>query len=125
MLINYNQNIYKVYFKHIRKTPFTKKQMLWKWKDVVPNDLTMCYVENNFTKEIIAQGISKCSVKDNFVKEIGRQISLVRALMKIDNVDLKVLITKEYYKNKYLRHEIAQIFTKNLVFSLNYFREQF
>ena len=92
MLIKYNSDEYKIYFKHIRKTPFTTKQMFWKWKDVVPNDLTICYVENNFTKEIVAQGISKCSKKDNFVKEVGRQVSLTRALMKINDENLQFLI---------------------------------
>lgn len=125
MIIDYKNTKYKIYFKHIRKTPFTKKHLLWSFKDVVNNDLTICYIEDVFTKEIISQGLSKCSNEDRFVKEIGRQISLTRALMKIDDVELKYLITVEYFKNKSLKSEIAQIFTNNLGISPNYIKEEF
>jgi len=123
MLINYKDNNYKIYFKHIRKTPFQKKMDRWDVREVVPNDVSICFIENNFTKEIISQGVSKCSKKDNFVKEVGRQISLVRALMKIDDVILKYLISKEYFKNKKITEDISKIFIKDFG-KISHFKEQ-
>jgi hypothetical protein len=117
MLIEYNNTQYKIYFKHIRKTAFTRKMELWHWKDVVPNDISICFIENTLTKEIIAQGISKCSKKDYFVKEVGRQISLVRALSKIDDTLLKFLILQTYYKNKTITYQVGELIIK---YNLNY-----
>lgn len=124
-IIEYEGNSYKVYFKHIRRTPFTKKNLLWSFKDVVPNDATICYIENISTKEIVAEGISKCSKEDRFVKEIGRQISLTRAFLKLNDEELKYLIAIEYFKNKPLKHEIASIITRTLGINPNYFTEEF
>jgi len=124
MLINYNNTQYKIYFKHIRKTAFKRKMELWHWKDVVPNDISICFIENTLTKEIIAQGLSKCSKKDNFVKEVGRQISLVRALSKIDDTMLKFLIARVYYKNKTIKYQVGEIFIKDLGVSPNYITEE-
>ena len=95
MLINYKDNNYKIYFKHIRKTPFTKKHLLWSFKDVVKNDLTICYIEDVSTKEIISQSIYKFPTNENFVKEIGRQISLTTAIQNVDD-GLRELIFNEY-----------------------------
>lgn len=123
MLVEYNDTRYKIYFKHIRKTAFKRKMELWNWKDVIPNDISICFIENTFTKEIVSQGISKCSKKDYFVKEVGRQISLVRALLKIDDSVLKFLIALSYYKNKTIKDEVGEIFIKDLGFSPNYITE--
>lgn len=125
MLIKYNSNEYKIYFKHIRKTPFQKKMDRWDVREVVPNDVSLCFIENNFTKEIITQGLSKCSKKDRFIKEVGRQISLTRALRKYGDVELSYLIFEEYFKNKPLKSEITKIFTKDLSMNPNYFKEEF
>ena len=123
MLIKYNDIQYKIYFKHIRKTAFNRKMDFWHWKDVIPNDISICFIENTLTKEIIAQGISKCSKKDYFVKEVGRQISLVRALSKIDDSVLKFLISQTYYKNKTIKYQVGEIFIKELGFSPNLITE--
>jgi len=114
MLINYKDNNYKIYFKHIRKTPFTKKHLLWSFKDVVKNDVTLCFIENVSTKEIISQGLSKCSTKDRFVKEVGRQVSLTRALVGIKDKTLQFLIAHEYFRNKPLKSDISQLYILDL-----------
>lgn len=114
MLIKYNSNEYKIYFKHIRKTPFKNKMDRWDVREIVPNDVSICFIENNFTKEIISQGLSKCSNKDRFVKEVGRQISLTRALMKINDKNLQILIAHEYFRNKPLKSDISQLYILDL-----------
>lgn len=114
MLIKYNSNEYKIYFKHIRKTYYQNKLDIWDVREVVPNDVSICFIENNFTKEIISQGVSKCSKKDNFVKEVGRQISLTRALMKINDENLQILMAYEYFRNKPLKSDISQLYILDL-----------
>lgn len=116
-IIEYEGNFYKVYFKHIRRTRVEelRKTYYWvKWKNVVPSDITYCYIENISTKEIVAEGMSKCSKEDRFVKEIGRQISLTRALLKIDDEILQFLLASEYFKNKPLKSDISQLFILDL-----------
>lgn len=101
MIIKYNSNEYKIYFKHIRKTYYQNKLDDWQQKDFVPNDLTICYIENKFTREIISQSIYKFPTNENFVKEVGRQISLTMAIQNIDD-GLRELIFNEYngFKSK-------------------------
>lgn len=116
MLIKYNSDEYKIYFKHIRKTPFQKKMDRWDVREVVPNDVSICFIENNFTKEIIAQGLSKCSKKDNFVKEVGRQLSLTRAMEKLpfEFFDLPYLICDKYYENKKVVQEVKDFYRNKI-----------
>lgn len=125
---------YKVYFKHVRRTPnsfikklendlleyvnhiFVSENFSNPFKKVTlteshTDEYTECIIEKvnkKNLKTLVVFGESKCSVEDNYSKEYGRQLSLLRAVETIydfENKELSSLIIKEYMKFAKIREK--------------------
>lgn len=106
-------NDYKIYFQYQRKriqvrSKFSVYSKI-KTQDI-GKDTTICILENTTQKIILFQLISECSHEDNFSREVGRQITLIRLLDKINNsynsllfgaISSNILeIIKKYFKGR-------------------------